>query len=57
MTYIEDEVEEMTSIFSDARASDKQLSSIFSTGQRGAVNVSNFLGSTEGDGYVVSLFS
>ena len=43
-------VMEPTSIFSDARASDKQLSSIFSTGQRGAVNVSNFLGSTEGDG-------
>ena len=50
MTYIEDEVEEMTSIFSDARVKDKALTNIFSTGQDGTVNVSNFLGNTVGDG-------
>ncbi len=32
------------------RKADKQLSTIFSTGQSGKVNVSNFLGNSEGDG-------
>ena len=33
-----------------SRKADKQLTTIFSTGQSGSVNVSNFLGSTTGDG-------
>ena len=33
-----------------SRTRDTQLTTIFSTGQSGQVNVSNFLGSTEGDG-------
>lgn len=43
-------VMEPTSVFSEARSTDKQLTTIFSTGQSAQVNVSNFLGSTEGDG-------
>ncbi len=50
MHYVEDEALEPTSIFSDARIQDKQLTRIFQTGQTGSVNVSNFLGTTEGDG-------
>ena len=42
--------EQYTSLFTEARVADKQLTNIFSTGQNGAVNVSNFLGSTVGDG-------
>ena len=43
-------VMEPSSIFSDARATDVQLTKIFSTGQDSTVNVSNFLGNTVGDG-------